>query len=119
MGSTFIRTCSTRRDYCRCYCAKKAAAAPQAAVKPKSSSAKLSYKDQRELDGLPAEMEKLQATVAKLNAELADASLYTRNPNRFAAATKELEAAEGKLAEREERWLELEEKREALAAGDA
>lgn len=99
--------------------AKKAAAAPQAAVKPKSSSAKLSYKDQRELDGLPAEMEKLQATVAKLNAELADASLYTRNPNRFAAATKELEVAEGKLAEREERWLELEEKREALAAGDA
>ena len=73
--------------------------------------------------GRPAEstieMEKLQATVAKLNAELADASLYTRNPNRFAAATKELEAAEGKLAEREERWLELEEKREALAAGDA
>jgi len=97
--------------------AKKGGAPSLAAAKPKPSTAKLSYKDQRELENLPGEIKKLETTITKLNAELADAGLYAKNPSRFAAATAELDAAEAALGAKEERWLELEEKREALASG--
>ncbi|MFY8017546.1 MAG: ATP-binding cassette domain-containing protein, partial [Inhella sp.] len=54
-------------------------AAP-AAVKPR----KLSYKDQRELDALPAKMQALEAEQASLNALLADGAIYSSDPKRAA-----------------------------------
>jgi ATP-binding cassette subfamily F protein uup len=54
-------------------------AAP-AAVKPR----KLSYKEQRELDALPAKMQALEAEQAALNALLADGAIYSSEPQRAA-----------------------------------
>jgi ATP-binding cassette subfamily F protein uup len=93
--------------------ASKPAAVP---AQPKQAS-KLSYKDQRELDELPKKMEGLQASVLKLENQLADPELYSKNPAKFAKVTEDLETARLALAEAEERWIELEMKREELAGG--
>ncbi|HEY4546434.1 MAG TPA: ATP-binding cassette domain-containing protein [Pedomonas sp.] len=93
--------------------AKKSA--PPAPAAPKKQT-KLSYKDQRELDNLPAEIEQLGTKIQELEAKLADPELYTKSPDKFAKFSAELEATRDKLAEREERWLELEEMVENLGS---
>ena len=93
--------------------AKKSAAPAPAAPKKQT---KLSYKDQRELDNLPAEIEQLGTKIQELEATLADPELYTKNPDKFAKFSADLEATRNKLAEREERWLELEELAESLSS---
>ena len=77
---------------------------------------KLSYKDQFALDNLPKEMEKLEAQATTLREKLADPDLYGKNPAQFEKISADLQKVEAKLAESEERWLELEMKREALQA---
>ncbi|WP_417464891.1 ATP-binding cassette domain-containing protein [Kordiimonas sp.] len=81
---------------------------------PKKKVSKLSYKDQRELDHLPADVETLSMKIADMEAELSDPDLYSKNPNRFASLSRELEAKRDELDEKEMRWLELEELRESL-----
>ncbi|WP_085905219.1 ABC-F family ATP-binding cassette domain-containing protein [Kiloniella majae] len=81
------------------------------------SSAKLGYKEQRELDSLPGLIEKLTEQSEKLQAEMADPELYSKKPERFQEASKLLEKAQSELEASEERWLELEEKQENLKAG--
>ena len=89
-----------------------------AKAKPASKpSGKLSFKEQRELDQLPVQMEKLTAEIAALEKKLAGADFYTRDPAGFSAASDRLTAAHGEHAAAEERWLELEMKREELAGG--
>lgn len=90
-----------------------AKAAPQAPAAPKAKT-KLSYKDQRELDLLPGEIEKLEAAIARDEAALADPDLYASNPARFDALTKAIDAARAKKEEAELRWLELAEIAEQL-----
>lgn len=75
---------------------------------------KLSYNDQRELDQLPADVETLSMKISDMEAELSDPALYSENPKRFAALSKELEAKRDELDVKEMRWLELEELRESL-----
>ncbi|MEQ9662814.1 MAG: ABC-F family ATP-binding cassette domain-containing protein, partial [Parasphingopyxis sp.] len=60
---------------------------------PQTKAAKLSYKDQRDLDRLPGEIEKIEAAIAKAEEELSDADFYARDPERFHALTKEIEDA--------------------------
>jgi ABC transport system ATP-binding/permease protein len=76
--------------------------------------AKLSYKDQRDYDLLPARIEEIDALVAKAETELSDASLYTRNPKRFSALTDEIEKLRTEKDAAEERWLTLAEMVEAM-----
>ena len=59
-------------------------------------------------------MAELEQEIARLNTVLADPDLYTRQPAKFAAATKALEAAQAALAAAEEQWLALEMLREEL-----
>ena len=92
----------------------KAAPPRTEAAQPKRA-AKLSYKDQRELDSLPGRIEKLTAAVAALEAKLADPGLYGRDPDGFAEITRALDELRRDLDLAEERWLELEAEREALA----
>jgi ATP-binding cassette subfamily F protein uup len=75
---------------------------------------KLSYKEQRALELLPAEIGRLEEEIARLETELADPELYNRDATRFHAATAELERAGAELDAAETRWLELEARREAL-----
>jgi ATP-binding cassette subfamily F protein uup len=69
--------------------------------------AKLTYKDQRDYDLLPARIAEIEAAIATAEAELSDASLYTRNPARFAELTGQIDAARAEKEAAEERWLEL------------
>jgi len=68
---------------------------------------KLSYKDQRDYELLPARIEELDAAIARDEAALSDASLYTSDPARFAALTRAIEQARVEKDAAEERWLEL------------
>lgn len=70
-------------------------------------SIKLSYKDQRDYDLLPAQIAEIDAAIAKAETELADPTLYGRNPDRFAKLTQMVETARAEKDTAEERWLEL------------
>lgn len=82
--------------------------APPPAPAPKSD--KLSYKDQRDYELLPARIEELEAAIAKGEAILSDPELYTSDPLKFATITKGLENARAEKDTAEERWLELAER---------
>ena len=98
-----------------------AAPAQARKTKPKEQASrprgKLGYKDARELDGLPAEIERLTAARDRLQGLLGDADLFARDPAAFQNTTRELATVAAALEAAEARWLELEEQREALAAG--
>jgi len=79
------------------------------------TATKLSYKDQRELDQLPAEIESLETTVAKLQADIADPDFYTGNNDDIQAKLAELREAETLLESRIERWGELETLQESFS----
>lgn len=83
------------------------------AAKP-ASAAKLSYKDQRDLDRLPGEIEKIAAAIATDEAALADPDLYTRDPKKFAALMKGIEQKRADKEAAELRWLEVAEMAEQL-----
>src|SRR5687768_9451783 len=51
---------------------------------------KLSYKDQRDLDRLPGEIERIEAEIAGAERALADPDLYARDPDGFARRTVKL-----------------------------
>ncbi|RLZ08395.1 ATP-binding cassette domain-containing protein [Acinetobacter sp. 2JN-4] len=85
---------------------KKAQAKAEAATAPKK--VKLSYKDQRELEQLPAEMEKLEAEQTELSEKLADGSWFLRDANAATLASQRLAEIEELLLEKLERWDILE-----------
>jgi len=68
---------------------------------------KLNWKEQRELDSLPAEIAALESEKTQLEAVLADRALYARNRAAFEASTGRHAALVEALARAEERWLEL------------
>lgn len=71
---------------------------------------RLTYKDQRDYDLLPARIDELDAAIARDEGLLADAGLYVRDPARFAALTQAVETARAEKDAAEERWLSLAEK---------
>ncbi|MEM6586360.1 MAG: ATP-binding cassette domain-containing protein, partial [Pseudomonadota bacterium] len=88
----------------------KSAGAPSSAPKPAPTapkSDKLTYKDQRDYELLPARIEELEAAIAKGEAILADPDLFTADPKRFATISKGLENARAEKNQAEERWLDL------------
>ncbi|KKC25665.1 ABC-F family ATP-binding cassette domain-containing protein [Sphingomonas sp. SRS2] len=93
---------------------KKAAAKAEPAA-PAKAKTKLSYKDQRDLDLLPQEIEKLEAAIARDEAAMADPDLYAKNPAKFDQLMKAIDAARAKKEEAELRWLELAEMAEGLS----
>ena len=94
--------------------AKKAAARPASAAAPSQPRVKLSYKDQRDYDGLPARIEAIDAAIARDEALLADPDLYARDPAAFGRLTAAIERARGDKEAAELRWLDLAEQVEAL-----
>jgi ABC transport system ATP-binding/permease protein len=81
---------------------KPATPAP-AAAKPR----KLGYKEQRELDELPARIDALEAEQKALAALLADGSIYGRERERAVAAQQRHAAIEDELLVLLERWEDL------------
>jgi ATP-binding cassette subfamily F protein uup len=82
---------------------------------PLQGSRKLSYKDQRDYDRLPGEIERLEGEVAADEAALSDPDLYTRDPARFASLTERIARNRAEIEAAEYRWLEVAELAEALA----
>jgi ATP-binding cassette subfamily F protein uup len=78
-------------------------------------SAKLSYKDQRDLDRLPGEIERLEAQIAATEDVLADPDLYVRDPKRFADLSDQAAKLRTEKHAAEERWLEVAELAEELS----
>ncbi|GGZ14577.1 ABC-F family ATP-binding cassette domain-containing protein [Novosphingobium colocasiae] len=83
----------------------KGDAAAPAPAKPKST--KLSYKDQRDYDLLPARIEALETDIARDEAALSDPDLFTRDARKFAALSAAIDKARAEKEAAEERWLEL------------
>ncbi|WP_278364779.1 ATP-binding cassette domain-containing protein [Acinetobacter schindleri] len=90
---------------------KKAAAkaeAAAAAAAPAPKKVKLSYKDQRELEQLPAEIEALESEQAELSDKLADGSWFVKDAVAATKASERLGEIDEILLEKMERWDELE-----------
>jgi ATP-binding cassette subfamily F protein uup len=93
-----------------------ARAAPSGAPGPRPSPGnKLSYKDQRDYDRLPDEIDRLQAEVAADEQALSNPDLYTRDPQRFAELTERIARNRAEIEGMEYRWLEVAEMAETLA----
>jgi len=73
---------------------------------------KLSYKDQRELDQLPTEIEAIEASIAELQSLIAAPDFYSQDHSIVQDKLSELANAETLLEQRVERWSELEVLRE-------
>jgi ABC transport system ATP-binding/permease protein len=84
-----------------------AAAAAKPAAAPAAKPRKLSYKDQRELDGLPARIEAMEVEQKELSALLADAAVYVKDPARAAQAQARHAALDTELLAALERWEAL------------
>ena len=93
--------------------APKKAAAIQATTSAKKT-VKLSYKLQRELDALPAMIEKLETEVAGFEAQVGDPAFYQQESEVVAEVLKAMGDKQAELDAAMERWMEL----EALAAGE-
>ncbi|KZD08310.1 ATP-binding cassette domain-containing protein [Oceanibaculum pacificum] len=91
--------------------AKAAAPKPE---RPKPPAAKLSYKDQRELEQLPGIIAKLETEIARLETLLADPDFFRRDAAGFQKSSALLERARAAVATSEDRWLELEAMREEV-----
>ena len=88
--------------------AQAKAEAAAAAATPAPKKVKLSYKDQRELDSLPAEIEALEAEQTQLSEKLADGSWFVTDAGAATQASQRLAEIEELLLEKLERWDELE-----------
>jgi len=85
---------------------KAVAAAAQVAA-PAVAKRKLSYKEQRELDELPARIAALEAEQAALNEALAGTALYAGPADKVAAAHARHGVIDDELLALMERWETL------------
>ena len=88
--------------------AQRTATATAAAVPVKSRSSekrrRLSYKEQRELDQLPAKIEALEAEQVELHARMGSGDFYRQSSDKIAASVERLEAVKCELELHYERW---------------
>jgi ATP-binding cassette subfamily F protein uup len=98
------------------WAAQTASKATETAAKSNSSSPtpektigvkKLSFKEQREFDGLPGLIEQLEAEQAKLNRLLEDGSLYISEAKKAADMAARITQIDEELLAAMERWEEL------------
>ena len=89
---------------------KPVSSSPSTPPAKSAPAVKLSYKEQRELDGIPQQIEALEAEQAQIRATLADGQLYVSDP----ARATQLHAREGEI---EEALLHALERWETLSAG--
>ena len=95
---------------------QRPAAEPDAGKKPAGTAARpaaraqtrLSFKEKRDREELPARIEALEGEVSALHATLGDAALYQTDPAAIAAAQARLPQAEAELEAAFERWAEIE-----------
>ena len=84
---------------------------PIAATPPTPARKKLSYKEQRELEDLPARIEALEAEQSRLAGEIGGSALYSESPGRIAEVTARHAAIDDELLALMERWEGLSSRR--------
>ena len=87
---------------------EKTAKAEKTAEKPKKAAAKLSYKDQRELDQLPVKIEENENRLAELQDITSQADFYKKEQAEVNQVLAQLQETEDTLAVLYERWEALE-----------
>jgi ATP-binding cassette subfamily F protein uup len=78
-----------------------------ATVAPKAKR-KLSYKEQRELESLPTDIDTLEQKIARTESEIAAPMFYQQPHDVVQAKTQNLADLQAELEAKMERWLELE-----------
>ena len=86
---------------------RAAAAAPAAAPQPAPAKRKLSYKDARELEQLPARIEALETQLAAMAEAMNEPAFYQRDSAEVAAHTQRMAALQAELDQAYARWQEL------------
>jgi ATP-binding cassette subfamily F protein uup len=86
----------------------RAAVAKTPAVDQENKSRKLSFKEKRELEGLPARIEELETSRRSLHDAMADPAFYKNASDEIVATKARLDALEHELAQAYERWEALE-----------
>lgn len=94
----------------------KAAKPKEVSAKPAAPRKKLTYKDQRDYERLPAVIEELEAAIKALEADLANPDLFTKTPEKFKEKAAALAKAQSDKDDAETRWLELEILQEEISA---
>ena len=85
--------------------------------RPRTSAVKMSFKEERELDTLPARLEEMEAEKRDLLHSLADPAFYRGAPHAVATANARLRELEEEMHSAYQRWEYLEERKtQALAA---
>ena len=84
------------------------AATPPAPAAAREKSKKLSFKERRELESLPARIEALETEIRQLHEGMADPAFYKREGAAIAEANARLAELETELATVYERWEALE-----------
>lgn len=77
-------------------------------TKAEQKKVKLSYKEQRELEALPAQMEALEAEMEALQSEVNSADFFSKEASYTQAQLQKLAEAEMALEQAFERWEQLE-----------
>jgi ATP-binding cassette subfamily F protein uup len=83
--------------------------------KPAAAPRKLSYMLQRELDALPARIERLEIEVAALREAISSTEFYRRPHAEVHSTLAELKDTEQRLEAEVERWAELEQQAQSSA----
>lgn len=81
---------------------------PQEVVKPAPKTKKLSFKDQRELEQLPAKIEQLELAIAAIHDLMNQPDFYQQGAAQIAIRQKELQQLEAELETAFSRWEALE-----------
>lgn len=76
--------------------------------RPKQRGEKLSYNDQRELDGLPQHIEELEAELGELQTRLSDPALYRKQGEQVVELQQAIVRVQSELEHAYERWETLE-----------
>jgi len=76
-------------------------------AKPNKKDRKLSFKEQRELDGMEAQIHAVEAEVARIEGLFADPEFFRKHAAQVTQLTHDLETAKAQLPQHYARWEEL------------
>ncbi|MCX4165381.1 MULTISPECIES: ATP-binding cassette domain-containing protein [Paraburkholderia] len=91
--------------------AQESAQKDSAAGRNAQRAAKLSFKEQRELEALPVQIAALEAEQKTIGAQLEDGSIFAKDASEGTRLTERYGAIDGELLTAMERWDELESRR--------
>ena len=88
--------------------ASKSATLSRNATMPKQKARKLSFKEQRELDGMEAQIHAVEAEVLRIEGLFTDPEFFRKQASQIGQLTTELDAAKESVPKLYARWEELE-----------